>query len=238
MTGRVKCHLTILVAHRNYASFRRANAVTAPYDADPERSHMTPSSASSASLGSLGSSASPLTHGRHIKVLGRASAALLADALNIEGTLRELVAMLGMRLLGAPHMYEVEAEIEKLGVEPFEDEGGVTGVCVLSTSHCSIHTWPLRPFFVMDVYSCRDFDPKTVEAHLARRLGAYHLQVTDVSVSLEYHFENAPLRDSKPPHAVRASDAVSPIAVSPSAVSPASPTSPSVVATRVGQARA
>lgn len=99
-----------------------------------------------------------------------------------------LIDVLGMRILGEPHMYEVETEIEKLGKEPFEDEGGVTGVCVLSTSHCSIHTWPLRPFFVMDVYSCRDFDTAEVERFLADRLGGYDLQVTDVSAALDYKF--------------------------------------------------
>ncbi|GAC1352771.1 MAG: hypothetical protein NVS3B20_12850 [Polyangiales bacterium] len=136
-----------------------------------------------------------MSHGRHIKVLGRGSAELLGEASNIEGMLRDLVSLLGMRLLGDAHMYEVETEISKLGVEPFEDEGGVTGVCVLSTSHCAIHTWPLRPFFVLDVYSCRDFDAKRIEAHLVRRLGAYHLQVTDISAALEYEFENDSVRD-------------------------------------------
>jgi S-adenosylmethionine/arginine decarboxylase-like enzyme len=91
-------------------------------------------------------------------------------------------------------MYEVETEISKLGVEPFEDEGGVTGVCVLSTSHCSIHTWPLRPFFVMDVYSCREFDTMSVEKLLTERLGAYDLQVTDVSEALDYKFAAKPVR--------------------------------------------
>jgi S-adenosylmethionine decarboxylase len=100
--------------------------------------------------------------------------------------LRELIGLLGMRMLGEPHLYEVETEIAKLGVEPFEDEGGVTGVCVLSTSHCAIHTWPLRPYFVMDVYSCRDFEPSAVEQHLAERLGAYDVRVTDLSFALEY----------------------------------------------------
>jgi S-adenosylmethionine decarboxylase len=112
----------------------------------------------------------------------------MGDAKTVETMLVDLVDVLGMRLLGEPHMYEVKAEIEKLGKEPFEDEGGVTGVCVLSTSHCSIHTWPLRPFFVMDVYSCRDFDTAEVERFLATRLGAYDLQVTDVSAALEYKF--------------------------------------------------
>jgi S-adenosylmethionine decarboxylase len=129
-------------------------------------------------------------HGRHIKVLGRGKPALLGSAKVVTEALEELVELLGMRLLGQPHMYEVETEIAKLGVEPFEDEGGVTGVCVLSTSHCTVHTWPLRPFFVMDVYSCRDFDPRDVEKHLQTKLGAYDLQITDVSHALIYGLED------------------------------------------------
>ena len=128
-------------------------------------------------------------HGRHIKVLGRGQSDRLGDASVVKGTLEALVGLLGMRLLDRPHMYEVETEIAKLGVEPFEDEGGVTGICVLSTSHCSIHTWPLRPFFVLDVYSCRDFDPLLVERHLFDALGAYDLQVTDLSESLDYKYD-------------------------------------------------
>ena len=44
----------------------------------------------------------------------------------------------------------------------------------------------------MDVYSCRDFDPALVEQHLAKSLGAYDVQVTDVSFALEYEFAQAP----------------------------------------------
>jgi S-adenosylmethionine decarboxylase len=138
-----------------------------------------------------------MPQGRHIKVLGRGAAELLGNAKNVEGMLRELIDLLGMRILGAPHMYEVETEIAKLGVEPFEDEGGVTGVCVLSTSHCAIHTWPLRPYFVMDVYSCRDFDPAQVEQHLAAKLGAYDLQITDLSFALEFEADAPPRRQTK-----------------------------------------
>src|ERR1700684_140034 len=119
-----------------------------------------------------------MAHGRHIKVLGRGSPELLGSAKTVESTLGELIEILGMRLLGEPHLYEVETEIAKLGVEPFEDEGGVTGVGVLSTSHCTLHPWRLRPFFVRDVSSCRDFEPADVEQHLAKKLGAYDLQLT------------------------------------------------------------
>ena len=79
------------------------------------------------------------THGRHIKVLGRGNPSKLGDAKAVENMLVSLIDILGMRMLDKAHMYEVETEIAKLGMVPFEDEGGVTGVCVLSTSHCSIH---------------------------------------------------------------------------------------------------
>ncbi len=130
-----------------------------------------------------------MEHGRHIKVLGKGSPEALRSLASVKGFLTDLVFGLGMRPLGDTHMYEVEEEIQKLGVEPFEDEGGVTGVCVLSTSHCANHTWPLRGFFVMDVYSCRDFDPALVRQMVAERFGAYQLRITDLTYSLEPDFE-------------------------------------------------
>lgn len=130
-----------------------------------------------------------MEHGRHIKVLGKASPDALRSVENVREFLTDLVQGLGMRPLGDTHMYEVEEEIQKLGVEPFEDEGGVTGVCVLSTSHCAIHTWPLRSYFVMDVYSCRDFDPALVRGLAVERLGAFKLRLTDLTFALEDDFD-------------------------------------------------
>jgi len=134
-----------------------------------------------------------MEHGRHIKVLGKASADALRSVGSVREFLMDLVYELGMRPLGDTHMYEVEEEIQKLGVEPFEDEGGVTGICVLSTSHCAIHTWPLRSFFVMDIYSCRDFDPAIVGEFIATRLGAFKLKMTDLTFALENDFDDEPV---------------------------------------------
>lgn len=125
-----------------------------------------------------------MNHGRHVKILGSGVPERLRSAAGIRALLEELVTRLGMRLLDRAHLYEVEEEIHKLGAEPFEDEGGVTGVAVLSTSHCAIHTWPLRSYFVMDIYSCRDFEPALVEEVLREQLGAYAMTVTDLSHSL------------------------------------------------------
>jgi hypothetical protein len=49
----------------------------------------------------------------------------------------------------------------------------------------------------MDVYSCRDFDPAVVEQHLGKTLGAFDVQLTDVSFALEYRFEAAAGRDAR-----------------------------------------
>jgi len=125
-----------------------------------------------------------MNHGRHVKILGSGAPDRLRNAAGIRALLEVLVKRLGMRLLDKAHLYEVEEEIHKLGAEPFEDEGGVTGVAVLSTSHCAIHTWPLRSFFVMDIYSCRDYDVEVVEQVLHEHLEAYGLTVTDLSYSL------------------------------------------------------
>lgn len=132
--------------------------------------------------------------GRHIKVLGRGLPDPLGSESTVERFLVDLVDQLGMRQLGQAHIYDVVQDIEKLGVEPFEDEGGVTGFIVLSTSHCAIHTWPLRAdkprqeMFVLDVYSCRGFELDPVKRLLGGYFGARppEIRVHDVSFALEF----------------------------------------------------
>jgi S-adenosylmethionine decarboxylase len=60
---------------------------------------------------------------------------------------------------------------------------------VLSTSHFAIHTWPLRSFFVMDVYSCRDFDDQVVRDLVKERFATYKLRVSDLTFALSPDFE-------------------------------------------------
>ena len=130
--------------------------------------------------------------GRHVKVLGRGDPGLLGSLAEVESFLDELVVELGMRALGYVHLYQVVQEIEKMGREPFEDEGGVTGVIVLSTSHCAIHTWPLRvdeparEMFVLDVYSCRTFEPLPIIRLLRRRFDVSNTKLTDLSSAMRY----------------------------------------------------
>jgi S-adenosylmethionine decarboxylase len=127
-----------------------------------------------------------MRHGKHIKILGRGAATLLGSVDVVMAMLQEVVFDVGMRPLAPPTTFDVPLEIEKLGGEVFEDEGGVTGFIVLSTSHCAVHTWPLRSFFVFDLFSCRDFDADLVVERLRGRFGAYAMKVSDLSESLDF----------------------------------------------------
>lgn len=124
------------------------------------------------------------THGKHIKVVGYANPDRLGAAFLVEAFLSNVVHALGMRMLGSPQIHDVAIDIQKLSVEPFEDEGGITGVAVLSTSHVSIHTWPLRKFFVLDVYSCRDFEAGVVLDVARTHFDNLNVRVTDLTDSL------------------------------------------------------
>ncbi len=117
--------------------------------------------------------------GRHLLIDGfTESGDVLGDAGRIEAMFYDLVKALDMEILVPPVTKEVALQPEKLATG--SDEGGVTSFCVITTSHCSIHTWPLRRFFSMDVYSCKDFDPDLAVGVIRRALGVTAVNVTNV----------------------------------------------------------
>lgn len=123
-------------------------------------------------------------HGRHIVIVGFGAPVLLGQQDVVRSLLTKLIDAVGMRMLGEPQLYEVAIEISKMGQTPFEDEGGITGTAVLSTSHVAVHTWPVRGYAVLDMYSCRDFDCGVVEQIIHRNFALYASRTTDVSHAL------------------------------------------------------
>lgn len=93
----------------------------------------------------------------------------LGDTEFLERLFRDLVDLLDMEILVEPAFKEVPCDPSKLDTD--HDEGGVTGTVVVTTSHVSIHTWPLRRRFCLDVFSCKQFDHLQVEALVKERLG-------------------------------------------------------------------
>ena len=96
----------------------------------------------------------------------------------LEFVLNRIVGIAGMKSLLPAHMIEVELDPDKTSGDT--DDGGITGVGVLSTSHISIHTWPLTKRFSFDLYSCRTFDSERVFKYLDGILGILDAKVTVV----------------------------------------------------------
>jgi S-adenosylmethionine decarboxylase len=67
-----------------------------------------------------------------------------------------LVEELDMQYLQRPLALRVPLRKERLSGG--EDEGGWSVICQITTSHIALHGWPLRRAFMMDVFSCKDFD--------------------------------------------------------------------------------
>jgi len=89
-----------------------------------------------------------------------------------------LVEALKMQYLQPPMALRVPLDPDKLAGG--EDEGGWSVVCQITTSHISLHGWPLRGAFMMDIFSCKDFDAEAALALVKEGLGVVNWNVTRV----------------------------------------------------------
>jgi len=98
---------------------------------------------------------------------------------NLKALLLKLVEVLEMQLIWGPEFLDVKLDPSKLTGDVFQDEGGISGFCMIGTSHISIHVWPLRQHFSMDVFSCKTFDAalakKTIEKFLKPENVTFHM---------------------------------------------------------------
>lgn len=101
-----------------------------------------------------------------------------------------LCERLDMEIIHGPVFKDVELDLAKLAAVQaggrFQDEGGTTGMVVISTSHVSIHTWTLRRFFQLDVFSCKDFDGKAALQYIIDHLGVSRASVCEIVRYDEY----------------------------------------------------
>lgn len=92
-----------------------------------------------------------------------------------EHHLRELFSSLAraldMEVIDGPRFKRIPVDKSKLNSQGFLDEGGISAYAMISTSHISIHCWPLRRTFMMDVFSCKQFDDEKALGILKEMLG-------------------------------------------------------------------
>jgi S-adenosylmethionine decarboxylase len=114
----------------------------------------------------------------------RANAALLGNVGLISDFLRQLIVDLKMTSLGY-HIYDVPMAVKRLGQELESDEGGISGLACLSTSHAAIHTWPEECGATFDVHSCRDFEIEVVENLIKKMFKTEDVEIHDLTSSLK-----------------------------------------------------
>jgi S-adenosylmethionine decarboxylase len=95
---------------------------------------------------------------------------------NLRAWMLETAQTLEMDVILGPIFKDVELDPSKLTGDVFQDEGGISGFCMISTSHISIHCWPLRKQFLADVFSCRPFDAMAAIAVAKKHLAIHQLR--------------------------------------------------------------
>ena len=118
--------------------------------------------------------------GLHLIVDGNVKDPALFEQENLSALFHELVVGLKMQLIHGPVFRQVVLDPSKLTGDEFQDEGGVSAYAMISTSHISIHCWPLRKTFMADIFSCKIFDHATAMGVLEQRLQPSDLTVRAV----------------------------------------------------------
>lgn len=72
--------------------------------------------------------------------------------------LKELIKKINMKIIKGPIV---------LNHKSFKkQESGITGFAILAESHVSIHTYPSKGFFSLDIFSCKEFDIKKIKKYI------------------------------------------------------------------------
>jgi S-adenosylmethionine decarboxylase len=120
--------------------------------------------------------------GRHLIIDGKVKDASVFTVEKLVTLFQDLAKALDMHIIRGPEFVEVPVDPKVLRhsrkTGEFEDEGGISGTCVISTSHMSLHAWPLRKAFSADVFSCKDFDHLKALGILSEELGVTKTNIT------------------------------------------------------------
>ncbi len=113
--------------------------------------------------------------GLHIMMDARVSDPSVFESDKLMQLFECVVQALDMKPLDKIQIYEVPVNplilerVKQTG--NFEDEGGISTIQVISTSHLSLHAWPLQKYFAMDAFSCKSFNAETALTLIRNMIG-------------------------------------------------------------------
>lgn len=98
----------------------------------------------------------------------------LADKSGIRKFLVNLVQKIGMTQILPPL-------VVYYGSPKAPEDAGISGFVLIAESHISIHTFPIKQFASLDVFSCKEFDHNMALSSFRRQFGflRYDIKVSD-----------------------------------------------------------
>ncbi len=102
----------------------------------------------------------------------------LEDVGLVASILDEFPAAIDMTKIMPPYVFRYSGEVP--------EDWGVSGVVLIAESHISIHTFPEKGYFSLDIFSCRQFDVDYATDYLVREFEASHFERQVVSRGREF----------------------------------------------------
>jgi len=122
-------------------------------------------------------------YGPHLTVDGYgAPRSLLSNYQLIFDLLNRLPEEIGMTKITQPYVFPYYCGQSEAG----HPEWGITGVVIIAESHISIHTYPEKGIFFMDVFSCKEFDTEETLAFIQKTFRPRRVDRSVVQRGLEF----------------------------------------------------
>lgn len=118
--------------------------------------------------------------GPHLMVDGyEGSFEALASVEVVTGLLDSLPSQIGMTKIMPPYVFKYDG-----GDKP--EDWGVSGFVIIAESHISIHTFPEKGYFSIDIFSCKEFDIPTALEIIKSFFGTERLEIQRTSRGTEF----------------------------------------------------
>jgi deoxyhypusine synthase len=86
----------------------------------------------------------------------------------VKTVINEIANMLGMKRISETVVVKHAARRK--------EESGITGFVIIAESHISVHTYPLKGYVAVDVFSCREFDLDRVADYVKKRFDIRNIE--------------------------------------------------------------
>jgi len=122
-------------------------------------------------------------YGPHLTIDGyEAPRSLLGNYQSIFDLLDRLPEQIGMTKITQPYVFPYYCGQAQSG----HPEWGITGVVIIAESHISIHTYPEKGIFFMDVFSCKSFDTEETLEFVRKALRPKRIDRSVVQRGLDF----------------------------------------------------